>query len=65
MQAVNPTSLGLDQNLVEDLNRRTQHSKQFRNPNNSRTITSYISSNQHYQPGPGEWEPQNLNFQLQ
>ena len=38
---------------------------QFRNPNNSRVTTSYISSNLHYEARPGEWETPDLNFRLQ
>ena len=63
MKVANPTSWDLPSQLIEDLSRRTQHSKQFRNPNGSKT--SLISSNLHYLVRPGEWEPQNLNFRLQ
>jgi len=62
MRQASPASFGLGVELVENLNRRTQHSMRFTNPD--RKNTTLFSSNLHYEARPGEWEPQNLNFQL-
>ena len=64
MIAFEATSMGLAPELVEDVNRRTANSALYRNPNNSKVNTSYISSNIFYEERSGEWEKQDLNFRL-
>jgi len=62
MDAVLSSAWGLSLDHVEDVNRRTRHSMQFRRSDGKRV--SLLSSNLYYQARPGEWEPPNLNFQL-
>ena len=63
MTPADPATWGLPAQLTENLDRRTQHSKQFNDSGGSKT--SLLSSNIDYQILPGEWEPQDLSFRLQ
>ena len=64
MHEVLPTDWGLSEELVEDLNRRTKDTMEFRSSSNSRLRTTLITSNLYYEERGGEWEPQDLNFVL-
>lgn len=64
MEPTDPTTLGLDPDLYEDMGARNQDSQHFRKPSDSRTTVTVISSNQHYRTTDG-WEPQDLQFRLE
>ena len=62
MTPTEPAVWDLASGLVEDVGKRSQNSKLFSASDGSQT--SLMVSNLHYQPRPGEWEPQDLNFQV-
>lgn len=64
MHEVLPTDWGLSEELVEDLNRRTKDTMEFRSSSDSHLRTTLITSNLYYEERAGEWEPQDLSFAL-